>query len=107
MRQITLNIPDETFVALHATPDSLGSELRLAAAIKLFEIGRLTSGAAATLAGIPRTVFLARLSGYRVATFTQDEDELRRDLANAWDHPGFDSCCPEGLLCEAKEGLVI
>ena len=83
MSQITLTIPDESLVALHATPDSLGSELRLAAAIKLFEIGRLSSGAAATLAGIPRTLFLMRLSDFGVATFDQTESELRRDLENA------------------------
>jgi predicted HTH domain antitoxin len=83
MSQITLTIPDETLVAMHATPDSFASELRLAAAVKLFEVGRLSSGAAAVLAGIPRTVFLMKLSGYGVATFTQTEDELRRDLENA------------------------
>jgi len=83
MSQITLTIPDETLVAMHATPDSFGPELRLAAAVKLFEVGRLSSGAAANLAGIPRTLFLMRLSDFGVATFTQTESELRRDLENA------------------------
>ncbi len=76
-------IPDETLVAMHSTPDSFGSELRLAAAAKLFELGRLSSGAAAQLAGIPRTVFLMKQSDYGVATFAQTEAELRRDLGNA------------------------
>ncbi len=83
MSQITLTIPDETLVALHATQDSFGQELRLAAAIKLFEVGRLSSGAAANLAVIPRALFLMKLSDYGVATFTQTESELRRDLENA------------------------
>ncbi len=83
MSQITLTIPDETLVALHSTQDSFGSELRLAAAVKLFELGRLSSGGAANLAGIPRTVFLMKLSDYGVATFAQTEAELRRDLGNA------------------------
>lgn len=83
MSQITLTIPDETLVAMHATSDSFGSELRLAAAVKLFEVGRLSSGAAANLAGIPRTLFLMKLSDYGVDTFTQSESELRRDLENA------------------------
>jgi len=39
-------------------------ELRLAAAVKLFELGKLSSGAAARLAVIPRTLFLTRLANY-------------------------------------------
>jgi predicted HTH domain antitoxin len=50
--QITLSIPDETLIALKLTPEQLGTELRLAAAIKMYELGRLSSGAAARLAGI-------------------------------------------------------
>lgn len=83
MSQITLTIPDETLVALRLTPDTFGAELRLAAAVKLYEVGRLSSGAAAQLAGMPRTLFLMKLSDYGVATFRQSEDELLRELGNA------------------------
>ncbi|MEO8219049.1 MAG: UPF0175 family protein [Acidobacteriota bacterium] len=83
MSQITLTIPDETLVALHSTPDSFGSELGLAAAVNLFELGRLSSGVAAKLASIPRTDFLMKLSDYGVATLAQAETELRRELGNS------------------------
>jgi predicted HTH domain antitoxin len=83
MSRITMTIPDETLVAMHADEATFGSELRLIAAVKLFEIGRLSSGAAAKLAGIPRTVFLMKLADYGVDTFTQSEEELRRELENA------------------------
>jgi hypothetical protein len=43
----------------------------MAAAVKLFELGQLSSGAAAGLAGIPRVVFLSRLADYGVDTFRQ------------------------------------
>ncbi|MFQ4138968.1 UPF0175 family protein [Nodosilinea sp. PGN35] len=61
----------------------MGAEVRLAAAVKLFELGRLSSGAAAGLAGIPRTLFLAKLSGYGVNTSDLDKAALMGDLANA------------------------
>jgi predicted HTH domain antitoxin len=49
----------------------------------LYELGRLSSGAAAALAGVPRTVFLGKLTAYGVATFRQTEEELREELAHA------------------------
>jgi predicted HTH domain antitoxin len=79
MSQIILEIPDETLMALKTTSEEIGPALRLAAAIKLYEIGKLSSGAAARLAGIPRVVFLARLSDYDVDTFDLTEEELRKE----------------------------
>ena len=52
---------------------------RLAAAVKLYELGRLSSGAAAQLAGIPRPVFLMRLSDYGVDTSCLTKEELQQE----------------------------
>jgi len=53
--------------------------LRIAAAIKLFEVGQLSSGAAARLAGVPRTVFLVCLAGYGVDTFHLTAEDLNQE----------------------------
>jgi predicted HTH domain antitoxin len=79
MNQIILEVPDETLAALRLTPEAFGEELRMAGAAKLYELGRLSSGAAAALAGVPRVVFLSRLTDYGVDTFTLDEEELQRE----------------------------
>ncbi len=79
MSTITLSMPDESLLALKVTPDQMATELRLAAAVKLYELGRLSSGAAAQLAGIPRTVFLTKLADYGVETFRLSDQDLQRE----------------------------
>ncbi len=83
MSQVTFSIPDEILLALKATPESLASRIRLAAAVKLHEIDQLSSGAAAQLAGVPRPYFLGHLADYGVSTFNLSEEELIRARESA------------------------
>ena len=83
MSNVAFDVPDDTLVALKLDAATAPAELRLAAAVKLFELGRLSSGAAAVLAGLPRVAFLARLSEFGAAALAQGEIELAEDLARA------------------------
>jgi len=57
------------------------------AALKMFELGKLSSGRAAELAGLSRLAFLEMCGRYRVAVFNYEtealETELRADLEAA------------------------
>jgi hypothetical protein len=79
MSQILLDVPNESLLALRTTPEAVGARLLLAAAVKLHEMGELSSGAAASLAGVPRVVFLSKLADFGLDTFRLTEQELMRE----------------------------
>ncbi len=79
MSQIVLEVPNESLLALRGSPEAAGSRLLMAAAVKLYELGELSSGAAASLAGMPRVVFLSKLADFGVDTFRLSEAELLQE----------------------------
>jgi predicted HTH domain antitoxin len=83
MTTVMLQIPETTSVALGLSPQRVGDALLLAAAVQWFESGKLSSGAAADLAGLSKPVFMERLKDFGVPAFRQTEEELREEIANA------------------------
>ncbi|MBI5649280.1 MAG: UPF0175 family protein [Chloroflexi bacterium] len=79
LNHLVVDIPSETLLALKVTPERASETVLMAAAVKFYELGRLSSGAAARLAGVPRTVFLSRLADYGVDTFRLTEADLNRE----------------------------
>lgn len=79
----TLEIPEQVMNALGADPASAARKIRLLAAMKLYELGRLSSGAAAALAGLSRVEFLASLGEYGVSPFQLTPAQLDEDVDNA------------------------
>ena len=85
-RSLTIDYGDEILLALGLSPDQFREEAKILIAVKLHEMGRLSTGAAAKLAGIPKPLFLTKLADYGVATFDLSDEELRRDMTTARRH---------------------
>jgi hypothetical protein len=71
MSEIMLSVPDEALSAMKMTPEQFGGNFAWPE--------RLSSGAAAQVAGIPRTVFLTKLADFGVDTFRMTEEDFRQE----------------------------
>ncbi len=77
-RQIVLDVPEMVLLAEKTDEVAFAQELLILAAVKLFELGRLSSGRAAELAGMSRVEFLLILGRYKVFPFETELRELER-----------------------------
>lgn len=80
-RQIVVNVPEKILLAEKTDEVAFGRELSTLAAVKLYELGRLSSGRAAELAGMSRVEFLINLSRYRVFPLASELEDL--EIGNA------------------------
>ena len=81
--QILVEIPPTLLDAMQRTPQEFDAEAKMALAAKLYEMKRLSSGLAATIAGVSRVQFLRDLHRYGVPVIDVTEAELEADVANA------------------------
>lgn len=78
-RRIAVDIPESVLLAEKTDEGAFARELRMLAAAKLYELGRLSSGRAAELAGMSRVEFLLALERYRVFPLAAELTDLERE----------------------------
>ena len=76
-RQIVIEVPEKVLLAEKTDEVGFSRELPILAAVKLYELGRLSSGRAAELAGMTRVEFLLSLNRYRVFPLASELEDLR------------------------------
>lgn len=80
VRTLRIEYPETLPTSLSLSNEVFEEEARLALAVKLFEIGRISSGQAAAIAGIPRVLFLLSCGRYGAESVAWDEDELEAEF---------------------------
>jgi predicted HTH domain antitoxin len=83
MDSLTIEYPPEVLWALDQEPEEFEAEARMLLALKLYETGKLSTGLAARLAGVPRITFMFLLGQHGLSPFGEMAEELEEDLANA------------------------
>ena len=81
--QMIIEYPKLLPDALQQTQEEFEREAKMAMAVKLFELKKLSSGMAAHLVGMERVAFLLSLYRYNVAMIDLDTTELESDEQNA------------------------
>ena len=83
MKTIQVQLPEAVFSALRKSPDDFVQEMRIAAAVKWYELGDVSQGKAAEIAGLTRADFIAALSRYKVSVLQYTAEDLALELADA------------------------
>ena len=80
MGTLCVEYPESIPALLNVSRESFEQEAKMALAVKLYEMGKLTSGQAALLAGVSRVVFLLNCERYGAASVAWDRSELESEF---------------------------
>jgi len=83
MNTLTIEYSPEVLWAVQQESKEFEKEARLMLALKYYETGKLSTGLAAQIAGVPRTAFMFLLGQYGLSPFGETADELEGDLDHA------------------------
>lgn len=83
MTILKMELPETVFSALDADPKEFTRQMRIAAATKWYELGRISQNKGAEIAGLSRAEFIDALSDAKVSALQITPEQLREELTDA------------------------
>ncbi|KXB09289.1 hypothetical protein AKJ60_00535 [candidate division MSBL1 archaeon SCGC-AAA385M11] len=84
MTTITMDLPETALSTFNASPDDFARQMRIAAAVKWYELGKVTQSKGAEIAGLSRAEFIDALSEAKVSVLQITPEQLREELRNVY-----------------------
>ena len=78
---ITIEYPDSLANSMRMSKSEFGREIKISGLVKLFELGKISSGTASKASELSRIELLELLANYRVSFLTVED--LNEDFQNA------------------------
>lgn len=80
--QLVFDLPETAFSSLRLSPAQYLDEMRRAAAVKWYELRRISQGKAAELCGVSRAQFIQILADYRVSVLQDEPATLAAEVSS-------------------------
>jgi len=80
--ELKIRFPTGLEEAVHVTKGELEQQILLMAGLKMFELGKLSSGKAAELAGRLRVEFFEACGKYHVSIFNYSPQQVENEIDN-------------------------
>ena len=79
MVTVTFELPEDVLSSVRKDPERFTQELRLAAAVKWYEMGLVSQSRAAEISGLSRSEFISALGRFEVSVFQYNVDEIMEE----------------------------
>ncbi len=80
--KVMMEFNESLLPALYKTPQEFAAEVRLLAATKWYELGRVSQERAAEIAGMNRSDFMLAISRLGVSPFQYDYEDVLEEVEN-------------------------